>query len=444
MTMVSLAGVRSRVCCLESRGRTQRMIVTLVSLGLLAAEFGCANPVSGNPVEPDTVEVNLTASTRHNKGADAEDTSQLDVASSSALRAYGYGPDAGVETGEDAIVPFTPGQPLRLPSRQWRYIPFPSTACRDGSSTGLAVNANPRSDKLLLYLEQGGACFNDMTCLINPVHWSGLDMLDPTNLINSRTGVLSRTDADNPFAEWNMVFVPHCTGDAHMGTARSGYQGQPQVGYLNLTEFLKRIVPSFPDVTQVVLSGTSSGGFGAAYNWMRVQDAFGSIPVHLLDDSGPPIGEELVAPCVQKKLTQLWGLVASLHPACTECDVRGGHLVSQMLEASMRRLAGERRAAILTNDEDATMRLFFGYALNDCENFNDLLPPDMALGTYPRALERLRRSLQAYDNFAMYLVKGDDHVMLDKLGEISSAGVALPDFLRAFATGGDAFVSVIP
>ena len=54
-------------------------------------------------------------------------------------------------------------------------------------------------------------------------------------------GVLDGDDADNPFADWNKVFVPYCSGDNFTGAAvdGTGFGGRTQVGYLNVRLFLE-------------------------------------------------------------------------------------------------------------------------------------------------------------------------------------------------------------
>src|SRR5262245_2057785 len=50
----------------------------------------------------------------------------------------------------------------------WRYTEFSDAYCRDSSHTGVAVSVHPGATKLMIYLEQGGACFNEDSCALNP------------------------------------------------------------------------------------------------------------------------------------------------------------------------------------------------------------------------------------------------------------------------------------
>ena len=60
-------------------------------------------------------------------------------------------------------------KPIDAPPGDWTWIPVDGAVCRDGSGTGFGVRPSATgSDKLVIYLEGGGACFNGTTCGINP------------------------------------------------------------------------------------------------------------------------------------------------------------------------------------------------------------------------------------------------------------------------------------
>src|SRR3954468_8550196 len=49
------------------------------------------------------------------------------------------------------------GETISSPANEWTWIPVAGNKCRDGSDTGIGVRVNPASDKLIIYLEGGGA-----------------------------------------------------------------------------------------------------------------------------------------------------------------------------------------------------------------------------------------------------------------------------------------------
>jgi hypothetical protein len=223
--------------------------------------------------------------------------------------------------------------------------------------------------------------------------------------------VLNRTAAGNPFKDWNMVYIPYCTGDVHTGTNMSGYTGDAHMGYSNYLKYLGKVVATFKGKTlsNIVLSGSSAGGFGVAWNWMLTQDAFG-VPVTALDDSGPPFAAMWLSTCHQQRTGMLWGWTGSVHPSCTACDVAGGNTVIPLLEAAMKRQT--TRFGLTSYDEDGTIKSFLSYGLNNCANWDALLPPAFPSGQYPMALADLRTRWMSNPNAAEYVVSGGSHTFL--------------------------------
>src|SRR5215472_8194264 len=64
--------------------------------------------------------------------------------------------DAGVGSG-DAGLPGTVGT--------WTWIPIAGSMCASGSAAGFGVNPSGAGDDLLIYLEGGGACWNQGSCI---------------------------------------------------------------------------------------------------------------------------------------------------------------------------------------------------------------------------------------------------------------------------------------
>jgi hypothetical protein len=194
----------------------------------------------------------------------------------------------------------------------------------------------------------------------------------------------------------------------------------------------------------VVLSGSSAGGFGAAWNAMRTQDAFGEIPVIVLDDSGPALGAEYNTPCFQKRLGAMWGWADTIHPACEDCDVESGNIVTPTIDAARRRQPLQR-LGLISYDDDSVIKLFLGFGLNDCSGFDALLPPSFPAGAYAQGLAELRDSLADSSNYAMFEVVGTGHTFLgDDLAAVSSGGTTLLDWVVDFRDGAAGWGNVTP
>ena len=122
---------------------------------------------------------------------------------------------------------------------RWTWVPVDGAECRDGSPTGFAIRSRTHSDDLLIVLGGGPVCVDAQTCTT-----SG----GPLNFAAKRRpgSDMFANRPKNPFADWNQVWVPHCTDDYHVGNARDvvvpGLQGIQQfVGYANMSLFLEQI-----------------------------------------------------------------------------------------------------------------------------------------------------------------------------------------------------------
>ena len=126
--------------------------------------------------------------------------------------------------------------------KQWQYVPVDGSQCMDGSPTGIGVNLGTSGD-LVIYLEGGGACFNDGTC----AHAAHADGWGPSafdaNIAPYNIGLFDRIDDLNPFRDATYVFVPYCTGDVHAGSKPDGMGGRTFVGYQNIGHDLDYLIP---------------------------------------------------------------------------------------------------------------------------------------------------------------------------------------------------------
>jgi pectinacetylesterase len=324
----------------------------------------------------------------------------------------------------------------------WTFVPVAGSTCMDDSPTGVGVNLGG-TGKLVIYMEGGGACFNNFTCsgVAHPDGFDGADLESVTAEYGSR-GLFNRDDPDNPFRDWSYVFLPYCTGDIFAGAAPDGFGGRNQVGYQNVGAWLDVIIPAFADVDQVVLAGSSAGGFGALYNFDRVQQAFGAVPVTLLDDSGPPMGDDYLAPCLQQQVRDLWNLDATLPADCADCvDQAGGGLVNAAPYLAAK--YPDRRFGLISSTTDGVIRLFFGWGYPSCASPGGNLPAAL----FEEGLADLRDVVLAdHDNFRIYAIDSGQHVWLlgTTMGATQSAGTGLGQWVTDLVDGSDRWGNVVP
>jgi len=228
------------------------------------------------------------------------------AASSSSRGAGGQGASGGGSMSCD-------GTPVDAPPEEWIWVPVPGSECGNGSEAGFGINRTAKSKRLLLFLKGGGACFSADDCQA-----ANLDGYGQQDLMGDvSTNLFSRTSDTNPFKDDSFVFVPYCTGDFHAGSRVADY-GIHHMGYQNVALYLERIVPTFCKPERVVLLGTSAGGFGVSFTYDLVHRAFGDVPVHMVDDSGPFMRPAYMG-AMQAIAFPNWGADANVPPGCPEC-----------------------------------------------------------------------------------------------------------------------------
>ncbi|MGA7118951.1 MAG: pectin acetylesterase-family hydrolase [Polyangiaceae bacterium] len=368
----------------------------------------------------------------------------------------------------------------------WHFYQIDGAVCRDGSSNGIYVQySSVASKKLMIYLEGGGACMSPHFCDHNPANihqffqggqtqgesFSAVLLSNMNDFVLQQpytTGIFDDTNAANPFQGWNRVYVPYCTGDVHFGAAPNvkmddglGNTTQQQfVGYSNMQRFIARVVPTFPDVDQVVLTGTSAGGLGAALNYGLVQDSFGSVPVTVVDDSGPAFLDPMyLATCLQKELRDLWGWDASLPSDCQDCRQPDGGGLMNIVQYWLRKYPGAR-IGLISSIHDQIFRLFYSAGTNDCaSNDPNILsglglqggdPPDYPGPLFAQALDSLRTTYSSTGSFGSYYIGASDpdastsngsidtlhmHTFRDRFYAPLAGGVTLAKWTSDFVSG---------
>eukprot|EP01079_Euglenida_sp_SAG-EU17-18_P003943 gene3943-722_t len=303
----------------------------------------------------------------------------------------------------------------------WQWVDMPENKCMTGKDTGVWVRyANPGSKKLAIYLEGGGACFNAFTCntAANDGHPGA-----PAN-----AGEFSTTDKRNPYADFNWIWVPYCTGDVHIGQNNETFEGSARTfwGRYNLQRILGSAKATWPSLDNIVLTGESAGGFGTVSNYDYVRRPIyttllcaadlpatnmlacrsdGAWPLStwsdaphgaLVDDSGPVLDDQTVMPCLIENWRQNWNMNASLPPGCP-CIGDQGNLVPVWKYTQSK--WPHDGIGLISSINDATIGLFFSFGLHGC---SDPLPSSYSL--LPGGLNRLAAS-----GIPVYMIPGTVH-----------------------------------
>lgn len=163
-----------------------------------------------------------------------------------------------------------------------RVVPGGDCQCSDGSEFSFWVRkANPK--KVVLYLQDGGACFSAETCAPD----SDLYQTSVSEGPIGEGGIFDFADERNPFRDYSVVYVPYCTGDVHLGDTTTEYAPGLTVhhkGFVNGIAALDRLVASFPGATNVVVIGESAGSIAAPLYAALVSDRLPKARITALAD----------------------------------------------------------------------------------------------------------------------------------------------------------------
>ncbi|HXJ19224.1 MAG TPA: pectin acetylesterase-family hydrolase [Polyangia bacterium] len=331
----------------------------------------------------------------------------------------------------DAGPPAALGTPLPMTDEgQWDWIDFPETRCRDGSATGLAVNFSSASPNVMVFLDQGGSCFNLATCILNDSAFGEDDFIPQTE------GVFNRSDPDNPVRDWSYVFIPYCSGDVHAGKqpdgAVDGVGPQQFMGYTNLDAFLSRVVPTFAGARQVLFAGSSAGGFGVLLNADHVAQWFAPIPVTLLSDSGPPMPNSVVQPCLEQTWHDTWGFSQGVMLDCgADCPSTSDYMIDNVLHFGWR--YPSYRGGLISSTRDSTIDWFFSFGSDGCQGGATIPPADFQAG-----LLAVRGQFRVQGTaFGTYYISDTNHIWLmsDEHFNASVNGVTLKQWVADLLAG---------
>ncbi|MCJ0824407.1 pectinacetylesterase family protein [Luteimonas sp. 50] len=229
---------------------------------------------------------------------------------------------------------------------EWQTVqlaPETGATCGNGSPYKFFVNRVPGTRNTLVYMEGGGACWDYASC-------SGRDGVrgarnpdgipdDYMSIANPAarmvTPFITRV---TPFdavktQQWNLVYVPYCTGDIYSGDRVSVYDDpddaeEPLVWHHNGLRNNRAVVAwlkdNLPRPTQMLSAGCSAGGAGSLTNYAVLRRDLAPSYGYLLDDSGPifeaPRGsdpEQYPQLPLQEHIRVVWGLDAPSGPLQT-------------------------------------------------------------------------------------------------------------------------------
>lgn len=182
----------------------------------------------------------------------------------------------------------------QLPAGTWNQIALGGeTTCGHGAPYSFYYREGPGED-LLINFQGGGMCWNAQTCNVSTTTFD--DWINPSDPSDNPAlfpvGITDFGNPENPFLNYDMVYVNYCTGDFHTGNAVTGYNFEGTYfetrhkGVVNASSVLNWVYANFPNPDSVFVTGCSAGSVGAAYWSSDIMSHYSGERVALLGDSG--------------------------------------------------------------------------------------------------------------------------------------------------------------
>jgi len=117
---------------------------------------------------------------------------------------------------------------------EWVVHDADGCVCADGSDYQYLTWAGD-PDKVVIFLQGGGACFTAETCEIgSPAQSFSHDIVADLEAARSggfRRGLFDFDNPENPVGDWSVIYLPYCTGDVFLGTRAHTYSDEVTISH---------------------------------------------------------------------------------------------------------------------------------------------------------------------------------------------------------------------
>ncbi len=328
-----------------------------------------------------------------------------------------------------------------------------------------------KSDKLAILFNGGGACWNSTTCLASlnspaPSYVPSDEFANSNPLLQD--GMLNLSNPDNPYKDWNIAFLPYCTGDIHFGSKDTLYPTGPSSGqtirhrgfdnFLYAREWLKsRLEDKHASkkrhhekkrrhgaksnekadkeqgIEQVLVVGSSAGAYGAILNYPYIKDAFPDAQGYVLADGGSGVFVDSMLQAAIRGPNSSWNFDANLSPSVpglSSVTSLGANGFTPAVYSLITNHYPDDRFAQYTTVHDVIQTLFHNVMTNssDITQWNNLTPATFA--TWTTGMLTNSYTQAASPNYRFFIAPGCQHTILRSPTMYSSQTVGGTTFLE--------------
>jgi peptidoglycan/LPS O-acetylase OafA/YrhL len=306
-----------------------------------------------------------------------------------------------------------------LPAGWTAIAPGGNTICANGAPYEFFTRPVTNSQKLMIYFQAGGACWNATTCDADSLLYAkNVDY----GALGTYRGIFDFNNPENPVADYNIVFITYCSADVHTGSRSRifsdaiGVQQQVRFqGYLNSLAVLQWTYAQFPQPEKILLTGSSAGAMGSIFFAEPIMRYYADVPVVQLGD-----GYVGVMPRDWPGL-DVWGTRANLPgPLRQPMALASPANFATRMYASSARAVPQRTFGQFTTAADAFQIGYFAVAGGQAREWPDLMWQSI-------------NGLNQESNFRSYVADGADHTILafDRFYTTQINGVRFRDWFAS-------------
>lgn len=330
---------------------------------------------------------------------------------------------------------------------EWEQIPVEGAQCLYGDDYSFFVRpADEPTDKLMIYFQGGGACWDALTCSSIGQFASQYDVA-PMEAAAYTQGYFDFDNEDNPVSDYNVVFLPYCTGDLYTGDAVVEYEVPQGIeppagveleetitvnfkGFENSARVLDWVYENIPTPEQVFVTGCSAGGYGATTHAPFIMNNYAGVPVVHMADSATGVNE------LDWEGLLTWNIYPNLPGFVEGVQVEHGEFSANLQFITT--------AAAFPDNVMAQYNTFFDGVQVGFYSLTALGEPvtedsfqEVAGQWTPAMLTNIATIEAMVDNFASYTAGGSEHCIVnqDIFYEYDVAGVVFSDWVAALLAG---------
>jgi len=310
-----------------------------------------------------------------------------------------------------------------------QFEPGGETICSDGSPYRFFVRPGD-PEKLLFYLEGGGACWMGLNCdpTLQPSYTVNLEGYD----LAQADGIFASARPDNPFADYTKVVAPYCSGDVHLGDVEQRYP-VPAVegrearevfihhrGRSNAQVAMDWALAALPAPREIFVTGSSAGSIPSPYYAVLLADHYPEARViQLGDGSGGYRGFANFDPYSAWQIDRVVSDLSEMR------DIDAAEFSFHHLYIAAAAQRPEIRFSAFDTAEDEVQKQFLALGGAPTERLQPLLEANLA------------EIADADPRFRHFVAGGDMHTILRRpeLYQYASNGVRFLDWLAALARG---------